>query len=176
MVKSINWAHRFDGRTWKLYCRKIFLWKAPFLKKFFEGHCCQCREQKSEDRKKITLGPILKNVFWKVWFYLSTGHTGLGKTISFFWENQFFWKTFFMNNFFERHSYQWGHRGPMIEKKLNLGEKTFFPDVCSLKKTLIVLVWFINGLHRIDVINKIRILEKMFFQEKVFLQKLFWMT
>ena len=33
----------------------------------------------------------------------------------------------------------------------------------SLKKTLIVLVWFINGVHRIDVINKIWSVEKVFF-------------
>ena len=80
---------------------------------------------------------------------------------------------FFMNNFFERHSYPWGDRRPMIEKKNYISEKTFLPWYLFPSKKLIVLVWFNKGGTQkccyTQILNfRIIFLKKKFFSKDIF--------
>ena len=67
-------------------------------------------------------------------------------------------KSFFVKNFFEQQSYQWGYRGPMIQRKTYILEKTFFSLVFFLQN--IWVVWYDSSMgvqtHDDKKENKIR--------------------
>ena len=79
-----------------------------------------------------------------------------------YFENKFCGKILWRENFFKGHCCQWEYREPTIEKNLYFGEIIFFTDICFPQTKLIRLASFINGVHKIDAINKNRSLEKLF--------------
>ena len=58
-------------------------------------------------------------------------------------------------------------------KKIILGDFISFTDFCFPQTKLIRLASFINGVHKIDAINKNRSLEKLFFRKMCFYIHLF---
>ena len=116
---------------------KSFSRKSSFLQKNFWRTMLSVGVQKPGHRKKyMYLGPFtnkeslskMKKFFKKVLLNLSMGYTGTIQVVKI----QFSVKlivliNFFMNNFSEHHSYQWGDKGPMIEKKNYILEKIFLP-------------------------------------------------
>ena len=58
-------------------------------------------------------------------------------------------------------------------KKIILGDIIFFTDFCFPQTKLIRLASFINGVHKIDAINRNRSLEKIFFRKMCFYINLF---
>ena len=58
-------------------------------------------------------------------------------------------------------------------KKIILGDIISFTDFCFPQTKLIRLASFINGVHKIDAINRNRSLEKLFFRKMCFYINLF---
>ena len=58
-------------------------------------------------------------------------------------------------------------------KKFYFGESIFFTEFCFPQSKLIPLVSFINGVHKLDAINKKRNLEKLFLKKMCFSINLF---
>ena len=93
LVKIINRAHEVDGSDWKLYCRKNFLWKAPFMKKFFEEQCCLLGYRNLKIGKKINFRTFFQQriifqnekFLWKVWYKTSIGYPGMIKVITMYY-------------------------------------------------------------------------------------------
>ena len=132
-----------------------FPMKTFFHEEIFWRTLLSAGEQKPEDKKQIIFRTFFWTennfqqwkFFWKIWYEISMGYRGRIKLIKmFFFRRLVFLEMFFQEQFFERTCYQWGDRGPMIEKKnYNLEKKLFSLMFILLKKTLFVLVWFING-------------------------------
>ena len=93
----------------KTVLQKNFPMESSFLEKNFWRTLLSVGVQKPEDRKKMFLGPFLTENHFQKWkfffekfgFTYPRGTQDLEKQLKcFFWENQFFWKTFLMNNYF----------------------------------------------------------------------------
>ena len=178
-----TYFEKFDGnfqwgtRGWWEYLKTIMQKKLPlensFHEKLFWRTLLSVGVQKPEDRKKTNSRTFSnKESLWKMEFFFEPFGNKYQRGTQ---ENQKYLKDFFseklvfLKNVFHEQFFWTKDLSVRVQtfddrkEKLYFGEKTFFLDVCSPQKKLIVLVCFINGVHRIDVINKNRSLEKLFF-------------
>ena len=155
------------------------------MKKIFYRTLLSVGVQNPEDRKeKLILGPLFQQKitlkFEKLFLKcLVLSVNGVHRDYKSSWNTFFSGKLVFLKNFFREQLFwtlELSVRVQMFDdrkEKLQFGEKNFLLDVFSPQKKLFVLVWFVNGAHRIDITNKNISLERLFFLGKGFSPKTF---
>ena len=152
-----------------------------FGKCFYEKKLCQCYEWEygvPKTEKKVSFlcriffsqkTFLFKKNVWKICIKGSMGHKKMMRVIE-----TCISKTKSMERFFDAKVFlkdivvSGSTENPPLKKNLYFGGIIFFTDICFPQTKLIHLASFINGVHKIDAINKNRSLEKPFSRKMFF--------